>query len=117
MEKYFTLQSMKAFLPASLTTSLLLALFYTRSDEIPFLLGCALILGFFLGFAFPRRWHYSWLPLGLTAPVMELLIPALHIHVPFNAGNPGPALVVLLPALAGTTLGRYSRPATTNPLQ
>lgn len=108
---------MKVYAASQLTACLLLGLFYTRTDEIPVILGFTLVLGFILGFAFPKRSLYSWVLLGLMGPLTESLIPILHIRVPFAAGHPGPAFVLLLPALLGTFTGRCSRPAKASPLQ
>lgn len=100
---------MKLWLLVSTAASLFIGWAYCHTDEVSVIFALLGLLGFAAGFAFPRFWWLTWLPLGIACPIDEVLIGQHILHAPFTGGQPAAACVAFVPALLACAMGRFSR--------
>jgi hypothetical protein len=84
---------------------------HAHTDEIPVVLGFALILSAVLGGIFPRRPWLTGFFLGAPVFLVELLVHFSVVRAPYppSAGIPWAALTALVPAMGGAFFGSAIR--------
>ena len=82
-----------------------------HTDEIPVVLGFALIVSAALGLAFPRLPWVTGLFVGIAPFFVETLAHLAIVHVPYkpSPGIPWAALLGLIPAMGGVMFGAAIR--------
>jgi uncharacterized membrane protein YhhN len=82
-----------------------------HTDEIPVVLGFALVVSAVLGIAFPRLPWVTGFLIGIQPFFVEMLAHLLIVHTPYkpSAGIPWPALLGLIPAMGGVFFGSAIR--------
>jgi hypothetical protein len=86
---------------------MLLVWVHTHTDEIPFVLGCVVLVAGSLALSFPRLAWLSALATGLSLFIAETLVHFAILPAPYppSKGLPWPALFGIVPAIMGTSLG------------
>lgn len=82
-----------------------------HTDEIPVVLGFALVVSALLGLAFPRLPWVTALLVGIQPFFIETLAHWSIVHTPYkpSAGIPWAALLGLIPAMGGVMFGSAIR--------
>ena len=102
------MQSMdKLYWPCLIASALFIGWCDTHTDETPIVLGFVLIVSGALGLLWPRYFLITGVVVGLSVFAAETLVNfgALRAPYPAKSGFAWPALVAVIPAMAGAAAG------------